>query len=159
MEKFHGRRHVGRPRLRWEDIRKDSSLLLNIRGWRRLAGGRNTWGRTTEGARACCGFSRHGRSRRGITYIVTCVGLYTYIYTTESRNCKRGVVYISKQVPMRKGTSNYNSLHLDELCNDSCEARWDVITFMRRNNDGEHSEKCIVRRFRRCAEVYLHKPR
>jgi hypothetical protein len=33
--KFHGRRPVGRPRLRWEDIRRDSLLLLNIRGWRR----------------------------------------------------------------------------------------------------------------------------
>jgi hypothetical protein len=30
--KFYGRRPVGRPRLRWEDIRRDSSLLLNIRG-------------------------------------------------------------------------------------------------------------------------------
>jgi hypothetical protein len=28
--KFHGRRPMGRPRLRWED----SLLLLNIRGWR-----------------------------------------------------------------------------------------------------------------------------
>jgi len=37
-ETCHGIRHVGRPRLRREDnIRRDSSLLLNIRGWRRLA--------------------------------------------------------------------------------------------------------------------------
>jgi hypothetical protein len=28
---------VGRPRLRWEDIRRDSVLLLRIRDWRRLA--------------------------------------------------------------------------------------------------------------------------
>jgi hypothetical protein len=30
-EKFYGRRPVGGPRLRWEDIRRDSSLLLNMR--------------------------------------------------------------------------------------------------------------------------------
>jgi len=34
--KFHGRRLAGRPRLRWEgNTTRDSSLLLNIRGWRR----------------------------------------------------------------------------------------------------------------------------
>jgi hypothetical protein len=38
--KFHGRRPVGRSRLRWKDIRRDS-LLLNIRGWRRRAGDRD----------------------------------------------------------------------------------------------------------------------
>jgi len=36
-EKFYGRRPVGRPWLRWEDIRRDSPLLLNIRGWGSLA--------------------------------------------------------------------------------------------------------------------------
>jgi len=36
-ETFYVRRPVGRPRLRWEDIRKDSSLLLNIRVWGSLA--------------------------------------------------------------------------------------------------------------------------
>jgi hypothetical protein len=47
--KFHGRRPVLRPRLRWEDIiRRDSLLLLNIRGWRRWAGDRDIWRRTTE---------------------------------------------------------------------------------------------------------------
>jgi len=35
-EKFHGRRPVGRPRMRWEDITRDFSLLLNIRGWWKL---------------------------------------------------------------------------------------------------------------------------
>jgi hypothetical protein len=35
-KKFYGRRPVGRPRLRWVDIRRDSSLLLNIRGRRSL---------------------------------------------------------------------------------------------------------------------------
>jgi len=37
--KFHGRRPVGRPRLKWKsDVRQNSPLLLNIRGRRRLAG-------------------------------------------------------------------------------------------------------------------------
>jgi hypothetical protein len=31
--KFHGRRPVGKPHLRWEDIRRDSTLLVNIREW------------------------------------------------------------------------------------------------------------------------------
>jgi hypothetical protein len=56
--KFHGRRPVGRPRLRWEDVRRDS-LLLNIRGWRRWAGDRDIWRGTTEEDRARCGLSRH----------------------------------------------------------------------------------------------------
>jgi hypothetical protein len=34
-EKFHGRRPVGRPRLRWESYMR---LLLRTRGWIRLAG-------------------------------------------------------------------------------------------------------------------------
>jgi len=37
------RRPMRRPRLRWED---------NIRGGRRLAGGRDIWSRTIEEARA-----------------------------------------------------------------------------------------------------------
>jgi hypothetical protein len=39
---LHGRRLAGRPRLRWEgNTTKDSSLQLNVRGWRRrrTAGG------------------------------------------------------------------------------------------------------------------------
>jgi hypothetical protein len=44
--KFHGRRHVGRPRLRWEDNIRRDSLLLNVRGWRRWAGNRDFWRRT-----------------------------------------------------------------------------------------------------------------
>ena len=32
-------------------------------------------------------------------------------------------------------------------------------TDMRRLTTGIRSEKCVVRRFRRCAKVYLHKPR
>jgi len=41
--KLHGRRYVGKLQLRWEHIRRDFLLLLNTRGWRRLAGGRNIW--------------------------------------------------------------------------------------------------------------------
>jgi hypothetical protein len=48
--KFHGRRPVGRPRLRWEgNIRRDS--LLNIRGWKRWAGDGDIWTQTVEEAR------------------------------------------------------------------------------------------------------------
>jgi len=32
-----------RPQLIWQDIRSNSSFLLNIRGWRRLAGDRDIW--------------------------------------------------------------------------------------------------------------------
>jgi hypothetical protein len=45
---FHGRRPVGRPRLRWEDVRTESSLLLNLRRWRRLAGDKDIWRRNIE---------------------------------------------------------------------------------------------------------------
>jgi hypothetical protein len=41
--KFSGRKRVGITRLRWEDIRSDSLLLLNLRGWRRLAEDRYIW--------------------------------------------------------------------------------------------------------------------
>jgi hypothetical protein len=52
-EKFHGRILVGGPRLKREDnIGRNSSLLLNVRGWRRLAQGRNIWRRTVEEATA-----------------------------------------------------------------------------------------------------------
>jgi hypothetical protein len=56
---FHGRRPVGRPRPRWEDNRRDSLLLLSIRGWRRWAWDSDIWRRTIEEARARCGLSRH----------------------------------------------------------------------------------------------------
>ena len=35
--KFLGRRPVRRPRLRWNDITRESLLLLNIRTWKKLA--------------------------------------------------------------------------------------------------------------------------
>jgi hypothetical protein len=48
--KFHGRRPTGRQRLRWEDnVRRDSSLQLNIRGCWRLAGCSDIWGATIDG--------------------------------------------------------------------------------------------------------------
>jgi hypothetical protein len=37
------RRPLGRPQLRWQDIRSNFSLLLNIRGCRSLAGDRDIW--------------------------------------------------------------------------------------------------------------------
>ena len=43
---------MGRLRPRWGDIRRDSSLLLIIKGWRTPAAGRNVWRRTSEDARA-----------------------------------------------------------------------------------------------------------
>jgi len=44
--KFRGRRPVERPRLRWEDVRRDSLLLVKISGLRRLAEDRNIWRRS-----------------------------------------------------------------------------------------------------------------
>jgi hypothetical protein len=42
--KFHGKRSVRRPWLRWEDkIRRDSLVLLNVSTWRKLAEDRNIW--------------------------------------------------------------------------------------------------------------------
>jgi hypothetical protein len=48
--KFCGRRPVGRPRLRCEDIRRDCLVLLNIKVRRRPAGDKDTWGSTAEEA-------------------------------------------------------------------------------------------------------------
>jgi hypothetical protein len=39
--KFHERRTVGRPRLRWEDFRREYSLRLNVGGWRIIVAERN----------------------------------------------------------------------------------------------------------------------
>jgi len=44
--KFRGRRPVERPRLRWEDVRRDSLLLMKISGLKRLAEDRNIWRRS-----------------------------------------------------------------------------------------------------------------
>jgi len=60
--KFHGRRHVGKPRLRWVDnIRRDASLLLSIRGWRRIARNRDNRRQTTEEASTQCRLSHYER--------------------------------------------------------------------------------------------------
>ena len=46
---FHGRRRVGRPRLRRDDnSRRDSLLLLNAGGWRMIEYNRNIWRRTLK---------------------------------------------------------------------------------------------------------------
>jgi hypothetical protein len=51
--KFNGRKSVGRTRMRWEDIiRRESFLLLNMRGWRRQEVKRDIWRRTIEEAGA-----------------------------------------------------------------------------------------------------------
>jgi hypothetical protein len=60
MGKLYGRRPARRPWLRWEDnIKGDSLLLLNIRGRRRLAKGRDIWRLTVEEATAGYGLSLH----------------------------------------------------------------------------------------------------
>ena len=62
--KFRRRRPVGRPRLRWKDkIRKNFSLLLNIRGWRRLAGAGDNWRWTSGRTRHFSLFARFHLSR------------------------------------------------------------------------------------------------
>jgi hypothetical protein len=61
-KKIHGRRPVGRPKLRRVDnIGRDSFLLLSIRGWRRLAGNRDIWRQTIDEASTQCGLSCHPR--------------------------------------------------------------------------------------------------
>jgi len=60
--KFHGRRHVGKSRLRWVDnIRRESFLLLNIRGWRRIARNKDNRRQTTEEASTQCRLSHYER--------------------------------------------------------------------------------------------------
>ena len=46
--KISWKRPTGRQRLKWEDIRRDSSLQLNIRGWWRLAEDSDIWGQTID---------------------------------------------------------------------------------------------------------------
>jgi hypothetical protein len=55
---------VDRSRMRWEDIRRVSSLLLNRRERRRLAGNMRIWNWIIEEGRASCGLSHHWRKRR-----------------------------------------------------------------------------------------------
>jgi hypothetical protein len=44
--KFHNRRPVGKPRTRWKDVvRRNTSQILEIRGWRRQAEDRKEWWR------------------------------------------------------------------------------------------------------------------
>jgi hypothetical protein len=49
--KFHNRRPVGRPRIRWEDaVQKDTLQILGTRGWRRRAENSEEGGQGPEGA-------------------------------------------------------------------------------------------------------------
>ena len=52
----------------------------------------------------------------------------------------------------RAGWPRYPSVTSTKLCTSQ-------TTDMRRLTTGIHSEKCVVGRIRRCAKVYLHKPR
>ena len=36
--KFHKTKSVGKPRTRWEDVRRDALEILGIRGWMKRAG-------------------------------------------------------------------------------------------------------------------------
>jgi len=50
-EKFRNKRPVGKPRTRWEDVvRRETSQILEIRGWRRRAADREEWRRRPRGA-------------------------------------------------------------------------------------------------------------
>jgi len=50
--KFRNTRPVGKPKTRWEDvIRKDTSQVLGIGGWRRRAEFREEWRRLMVEAR------------------------------------------------------------------------------------------------------------
>ena len=55
--------------------------------------------------------------------------------------------------PSRVEPSKMSSPHLSSCMNLKTEVD------MRRLTTGIRSEKCVVRRFRRCANVYLHKPK
>ena len=44
--KFHNRRPMGKPRTRWKDVvRRNTSQILGIRGWRRQSEDRKEWWR------------------------------------------------------------------------------------------------------------------
>ena len=50
---FYTTRPVGRPRTRWADVvQRDALQLLGIRGWRRRAENRDSWGRRMREAKA-----------------------------------------------------------------------------------------------------------
>jgi hypothetical protein len=50
--------------MRWvHNIRRNSSLLLNIRGWSRLVGNRDIWRQTIQEASAHCRLSHHQRRK------------------------------------------------------------------------------------------------
>jgi hypothetical protein len=58
--KFHNTRPVGKPRRRWEDVvRRDTSQILGIRGYRSRAERREEWMRLLREARAQKGLWYH----------------------------------------------------------------------------------------------------
>ena len=51
---IHGKRSVGRPRRRWEDVVDEDVKeigLLKVRSWRRMATDRREWGEKLKDAR------------------------------------------------------------------------------------------------------------
>jgi len=86
-EKFHNIRQVGKPRTRWEDVvRRDTSQILGIRGWKRRAKDIEEWRRLLREARAQTRLWRHawiGMEARGIkkpTFVYIIEVHYVYIY-------------------------------------------------------------------------------
>jgi len=69
--------------------------------------------------------------------------LFAWSIITESENVKLWCLY-TDYLYLRHGNFLYYSK---------------TYTYMRHLTTGIHSEKCVVRRFRRCANVCLHKPR